>query len=127
MPSAVAAPADTERLRVRYTPSGASLDLFNSYDPELIVSGPAGTGKSRGILEYLHLVAATVPGVRILMLRKTFASLKTSGLVTFDEKVRPQLDGVRFLGRDGQAAAALRVPQRVSNQPRRPGPGQQGS
>jgi hypothetical protein len=98
MPSAVAAPADTERLRVRYTPSGASLDLFNSYDPELIVSGPAGTGKSRGILEYLHLVAATVPGVRILMLRKTFASLKTSGLVTFDEKVRPQLDGVRFLG-----------------------------
>ncbi len=96
---AVAAPLEYgERSRV-YQPYGASLDLFYSRAPEVLLSGPAGTGKSRGCLEKLHYLAETYPGMRGLILRKTRASLTESALFTYEEKVLPvghrALEGAR--------------------------------
>lgn len=71
-----------------------------------MLAGPAGTGKTRAVLEYAHLLASVRPGLRILSLRKTFASLKGSTLITFDEQVMPTLDGVVFKG-----STAKRPPQ----------------
>lgn len=66
-------------------------------DDEVLLSGPAGTGKSRGVLEKLHLQAERYPGCRILVCRKTRASLTHTGLVTFETQVvplgHPILDG----------------------------------
>lgn len=56
-------------------------------DPEVLVEGPAGTGKSRAILEKLDLVAWRYPNARILICRKTRSSLTESALVTFERDV----------------------------------------
>lgn len=72
-----------------YQPFGVSLDLLYCRADEVLMSGPAGTGKSRACLEKLHLCAERYPGMRALILRKTRESLTEAGLVTFEEKVLP--------------------------------------
>ena len=71
---------------------------------EWCFSGPAGTGKTRAILEYIHW-RCTQERLRVLMLRKTEESLRTSALVTYQDEVlwdfdgkRSVADGVRFFG-----------------------------
>lgn len=76
----------------------AAGDFFFAQDSEVVLDGPAGTGKTRAALEKLHYLCATTPSMRALLVRKTLASLKGSALVTFDKKVNPALDGVRFQG-----------------------------
>ena len=56
---------------------------------EVLLSGPAGTGKSRAALEKLHLWCDNLPNIRALIVRKTRESLTESALVTFEEKVVP--------------------------------------
>lgn len=87
---------------ITYAPRGAALELFHCHDREILLSGPAGTGKSRGCLEKLHLCACKYPGMRGLILRKTLASLTASGLVTYKQKVLHPLDGVVFFGGSSQ-------------------------
>jgi phage terminase large subunit len=57
--------------------------LLRSRDPEVLLSGPAGTGKSRACLEKLHLLALMNPGMRGLICRKTATSLSSTALVTW--------------------------------------------
>jgi phage terminase large subunit len=79
-----------------YQPYGASLDLFYARDDEVLLSGPAGTGKTRAVLEKLNLCAQLYPGMRGLMARKTRQSLTQSGLVTFEQEVLPVGSAVVF-------------------------------
>lgn len=72
-----------------YHPHGSARDLMLCKEPEVVLSGPAGTGKSRACLEKLHLCALKYNGMRGLIIRKTRESLSESGLVTFEEKVLP--------------------------------------
>ncbi len=71
----------------RYRPAGSAKDLFGCKLPEILLSGPAGTGKSRGCLEKLHALMLKYPGSRGLILRKTATSLTSTALVTFREHV----------------------------------------
>lgn len=73
----------------RYKAHGAAARLWVDRSPELILSGPAGTGKSRACLEKIHACCLRWPGCRWLILRKTRESLTESALVTFEEKVLP--------------------------------------
>lgn len=73
-----------------YTPHGAALELFRSRDPEVLLAGPAGTGKSRAALEKLFFLAHRYPGCRLLICRKTRASLTESALVTWERDVVPE-------------------------------------
>jgi phage terminase large subunit len=66
-----------------------SEELFASRETEVLVEGPAGTGKSRTWLERIHRIASDVPEVRILLCRKTRSSLTESALVTFERFVLP--------------------------------------
>ena len=77
----------TKRQHV-YRPYGACKEVIENRNPEILVEGPAGTGKSRAILEKLQLAALKYPGSRFLMVRKTRVSLNTSGRVTFENKVK---------------------------------------
>ena len=70
-----------------YAPQGAIAHLWASDADELILSGPAGTGKTRGSLEYLHEQASIYPRSRWLMVRKTRASLTDSALVIYERYV----------------------------------------
>lgn len=72
-----------------YQPRGAALDLFYDKRGEVVLSGPAGTGKSRACLEKLHFCAQKYVGMRGLIIRKTRESLSEAALVTFEEKVLP--------------------------------------
>lgn len=70
-----------------YQPRGACLEVHKCKAPEVLVSGPAGTGKSRACLEKVLAVALAVPGMRALMVRKTLSSFTSTGLVTWREHV----------------------------------------
>ncbi len=81
----------TTLLAHEYSPRGACDRLFDTEDPEALLSGPAGTGKSRAALERLNLAAIAYPEMRGLIVRKTLASLGSSALVTWRRDVIPQL------------------------------------
>ncbi len=70
-----------------YTPRGVLADLYRAKEPEVLVSGPAGTGKSMACLERLHAACLTNPGMRALIVRKTLASLGSTALVTWRKRV----------------------------------------
>lgn len=78
-------------LEHRYQPRGAAKELFDCKDRQVLLSGPAGTGKSRAAMEKLALASVLKPGTRVLIVRKTLASLTATGLVTWREKVIPEL------------------------------------
>lgn len=77
----------TRTLSHKYVPRGTAKELFYRRDPEVLIAGPAGTGKSMACLEKLHMMCLLNPGMRALIVRKTLASLGSSGLVTFRERV----------------------------------------
>lgn len=72
---------------VRYEPRGAAYEVFKARDSELVIAGPAGTGKSLACLWRVHLCALNNPGTRYLIVRKTAVSLGSTTLVTYEEKV----------------------------------------
>lgn len=67
----------------KYRPRGACRAILKCRDSEVLLSGPAGTGKSRACLEKLHLMALMNPGMRGLIARKTATSLSSTALVTW--------------------------------------------
>lgn len=87
MPSTPTAPRARET--AGYDPRGAAKRLMPCRAPEVLLSGPAGTGKSRACLEKVHLCLLKYAGARALMVRKTRESLTESALVTYEEKVLP--------------------------------------
>lgn len=74
-------------MTLAYQPSGAALELFKSREPEVLIVGPAGTGKTRVVLEYARLCCEKYPGIRVLFVRQTKNSLAESVLVTWEERV----------------------------------------
>jgi len=95
----------------QYRPRGAAKALMECRDPELLLSGPAGTGKSRACLEKLHLLMLLNPGARGLIVRKTLASLGSTALVTFREHVAKEAlanGTVNWYGGSPQVAPSYR-------------------
>ncbi len=95
----------------RYVPRGTAAQLFECRDPEVLVAGPAGTGKSRACLEKMLLLALLNPGMRGLIVRKTLASLGTTALVTWREHVVKESlanGDVVYYGGSAQEAAQYR-------------------
>ncbi|MDX2513850.1 phage terminase large subunit [Streptomyces stelliscabiei] len=96
---------------VRFEPRGAVKALMGCKDNEVLLSGAAGTGKSVGALMKMHLACLSVPGVRALIARKTHASLTSSTLVTFRQKVAAEAltaGLVSFYGGSAQEPASFR-------------------
>lgn len=94
-----------------YEPHGSALDVFRRRDPEVLLSGPAGTGKSRACLEKIHAMCLKTPKLRALAVRKTGKSLASTGLVTFREHVAAEsiaAGHVRWFGGSQQEPAAYR-------------------
>ena len=103
--------ATTERLEHRYRPVGSARELFACRGPEVLLSGPAGTGKSRACLEKLHMMAMLNPGMRGLIVRKSATSLTSTALVTFREHVAAEAIAsgeMRWYGGSQQEAASYR-------------------
>lgn len=73
-----------------YNPRGGCKEIFEARDKEVLVSGPAGTGKSRACLEKIFAMCLLNPGAKALLLRKTLASLGSSALETWRRYVVPE-------------------------------------
>lgn len=71
----------------RFGPRNACRAAMKCRDPELLLAGPAGTGKSRALLEKLNLMAIANPGMRGLICRKTATTLSSTALVTWTKFV----------------------------------------
>lgn len=70
-----------------YAPQGGALRLFQSFAPEVLIEGGAGTGKSLAVLQKVDLLCRKYNRIRVLLIRKTLKSLRESALVTFEEEV----------------------------------------
>lgn len=71
-----------------YQPYGAAKELFdNESDDEILLAGPAGTGKSRGVLEYIVHYIKKYPNSRALVSRRFRKSMNTTTLVTLENFV----------------------------------------
>lgn len=85
---------------LRYRPKGNHRKLWVEPRPRrLLLSGPAGTGKTRAILELVHYYAQTYPGSRHLILRRYRTQCTESVLATFETFVVPGYSWVRNQGR----------------------------
>lgn len=82
-----------------YQPYGECLRLMRERRREVLLAGPAGTGKSRACLEKLNLVAMQVP-IRGAIVRKVRKTLSQAALVTYEEKVLPRPHPARFWTED---------------------------
>lgn len=83
---------------IEYTPRGASREVFERREPEVLLDGPAGTGKSRACLEKLHLAAMKYPHMRGIIVRKIRADLSEAAVQTFETHVLSPYDGVHKVG-----------------------------
>jgi PBSX family phage terminase large subunit len=70
-----------------YKPYGACQTLWDAPEKEVVISGPAGTGKSRGALQKIHWHLANYPGARALIIRKIRADASEAALYTYEEHV----------------------------------------
>lgn len=73
--------------KVGYQPFGGAADLWLCKQHEVILSGPAETGKTRAALEKLDALAWKYAGAQLAIVRKTYKSMPGSVLQTFEDKV----------------------------------------
>lgn len=66
-----------------YTPYGGNADMIYSHDPEVIVAGPAETGKTLADCWKAHLLCSKYAGAQGAILRKSQTSVYGSVLQTF--------------------------------------------
>lgn len=88
--------------KVRYAPRGASKQIFTMKDEEILLAGPAGTGKSLSHLQKVHLVLSKYPGSKGAMCRKTRTSMTNSCLDMFNRHVLKVIDKVHLHKQDQQ-------------------------
>lgn len=80
---------------------GANLEALKSHALKIVLAGPAGTGKTRVLLEKAHQLCLRTPGVKCLIVRQTLVSLTASGVQTYEQDVAVEAiaDGtVTFFG-----------------------------
>ena len=67
---------------------GQMITLWECLDQEVLAEGPAGTAKTRTILELLDYIARKYTGARILIVRKTRTSMTHSVMSTYERFVQ---------------------------------------
>ena len=98
--------ADTARARIELR--GGNWELWCARDIEILAEGPAGTGKTYTVLNLMDAICREYDGVRMLIVRKRAATLTTTCLATFNDKVLKGRGGVSFVGSSEKEAASYR-------------------
>lgn len=93
----------------RFALRGAPQAALTNRGKEVLLAGPAGTGKSFGALVKVHLMCLQNLGMKALLVRKTHVSLTATGLATFrDHVISEALNSglVRWYGGSGEKPPA---------------------
>lgn len=77
----------TTDLVIDYEPRGAARELFRARDGEVVLDGPAGTGKSMAALWRLHAACLKYPRIKGLVVRKVGKTLASTTLRTYEDHV----------------------------------------
>lgn len=77
---------------------GASLELGRCHDTEVGIDGPAGTGKTFGILFYIHILLLKYAGSKWLVTRRYNTDLAGSAMATYQNEVLDPSEGVYYYG-----------------------------
>ncbi len=85
-----------DQAQAPFCPLGGARQMLYSKEKEVLIHGPAGTGKTRACLEKVHLICEAVPGVRILLVRQSRVSMTESVLITYENKVLPSNHPFRY-------------------------------
>lgn len=75
---------------VAYTPYGAARDFMRCRDHEVIIAGPAETGKTLAACWLLHIMADKYPGAQLAIIRKEYTTMPGSVLQTFESVISGQ-------------------------------------
>lgn len=76
-----------------FAPRGNFSTLWNwypgceDYPHEVLFEGPAGTGKTRAICDWINWLCWFFPGIKVYVVRQTLKSLRDSFQATFEEQV----------------------------------------
>lgn len=89
---------------------GGNRELILAHEPDVMIYGAAGTGKTVAACWKLHFACMKYPGTRALMARKTLESLKSGGIATYQGKVQPERYGVYPFGGNKFYPAEYRYP-----------------
>ena len=110
MVAAPATPQAPTRPVQRYEPRGGARELMLANEPEVLIVGAAGTGKTLAACYKLHLDLLRYPGSRVLMARKVLEDLKSGALSTLINTVQPKRAGVKEFGGNRFYPAEFRYP-----------------
>jgi hypothetical protein len=66
-----------------FAPRGAAKQLWQSRAPEVIIAGPAETGKTWACMQKLHALMWKYPGATAAIVRKSYASMHSTVLQTY--------------------------------------------
>lgn len=95
---------------IRLELRGGNAELWDAREPEILVEGPRGTGKTFTILHLINQLMHHFPGLQWIILRKYAVTLATTCLKTFNEQVLRPGDGVTFFGGSPDEPASYRYP-----------------
>lgn len=101
--------------RKAYCPYGGARDFWRCKDRWVLFDGPAGTGKTRAVIEKSYALCCRYRGIRALWVRKTRASMTETVLEIFESKVNPDPGCVVITGvaRDHRAHYHFRNGSRI--------------
>lgn len=89
---------------------GAIPQLAQCDDIEVGIDGPAGTGKTFGILYLIHVRLLKYPHAKFLVARKHNTDLAGSAMATYRDMVLDEREGVRYFGGNKVRPAAFIYP-----------------
>lgn len=89
---------------------GAARQLLSCRQTEVVLAGPAGSGKSRACMVKLHIAAMKYPGANLLVVRKTAKSLSSSFTEEWESLIGDQMAAglIAFHGATPRRAAQYR-------------------
>lgn len=74
--------------KAQYTPYGGARDFIYCHDPEVIIAGPAETGKTLAACWLIHILACKYPGAQMAIARKLQKSVYGTVLQTFARVIK---------------------------------------
>jgi hypothetical protein len=89
---------------------GAIWELGSCDETEVGIDGPAGTGKTFGILYYIHTLLLMYPGAKFLVCRKYNTDLAGSALATYRDDVLHPDEPVHYYGGSKEKPAGYIYP-----------------